>query len=166
MDIPAPPIPEITAWWPLIAFILGGVVPTLWAAWLTSRTKRFERDAEESAKKIEQDAEQAIEKHKLEVERSKMEYELRKDFQNDLIKECENLRNECEKLRESNTKIIGTVMEKDALIKKLTEENKVLKSDMLEMKHRIDVLETHIRSLEQTREDSKNVTFNNNPGNS
>jgi chromosome segregation ATPase len=162
MDIPPPPIPSITPWWPLIAFILGAVVPTLWAAWLTSRTKRFEADAKKAADDIERDAQQAIEKHKLEVDRSKMEYELRKDFQNDLIEECQKLRAECEKLRDANTKIIGSVMEKDHMIKMLNDENKSLKIELDSMKRRIDTLESHIKSLEQTREAARG-DLNNNP---
>jgi regulator of replication initiation timing len=161
MDIPAPPIPAITPWWPLIAFVLGAVVPTLWAAWLTSRTKRFEADAKRAADNIERDAQQAIEKHKLEVERSRMEYELRKDFQNDLVEECQKLRAECEKLRDANNKMIGTVMEKDLLIKVLTEENHTLKIELAAMKRRIDDLESHIKSLEQTREATRDHLNNN-----
>lgn len=153
MDIPSPPIPSITPWWPLIAFILGGIVPTLWAAWLSSRTRRFEADAKEAADKLEREAQQAIEKHKMEVERSKQEYDLRKDFQNDLIEECQKLRSECERLRDANSKLMGHLMEKDAVIKALTEENHELKKELGAMKSRLSTLEAHIASLEQTRKE-------------
>lgn len=155
MDIPAPPIPSITPWWPLIAFVLGAVFPAIWGVWLTARTKRFEEDSRKAALDTERRSQQAIEKHKLEVERSKQEYDLRKDFQNDLIEECQKLRAECENLRIANSELLGSAMEKDSMIRALTEENHALKADLSELKARVNVLEAHIRSLEDTRQSNR-----------
>jgi chromosome segregation ATPase len=157
MDLPIPPDPSQNGWWPTILFVAVTVVPSLWSAYITFKSKRFEESAKATSLKIERESQRAIDKHKVEVERAVHEYTLRKEFQADLIAECEKLRLECEKMREANAKLIGVVMEKDLLIKTLTEEKETLKRELGAMKHRIEVLEAHIKSLEETRREQRNV---------
>lgn len=149
MDIP--PLPSVTGIWPIIWFIGVSVLPALWAAFLTFKTKQVDQRAKHATDRLERNSQIAIEHHKLEVEKAVQEYNLRKEFQTDLLEECSKLRLECERLRDSNAKLLGVIIEKDILIRTLTDEKEALKVELAAMKVRIDTLETHIRSLEETR---------------
>lgn len=99
-EMTAPPIEGIAPWWPVIIASISGVsfvVSGLWAAYTAMSNQKSQREADQA----------------------KMEYDTRKDFVEDLVKDGQLNRDESHRLREALSSALFKSTEQSALVNQM-----------------------------------------------
>lgn len=124
--------------WVLIAVLM---VPKLLDWWQQMTGRKLESEASAHANDVQ-----------LEIEKIKGEFARQKDFQEDLIQECQRLRDECKSLRDHNYAQSVSIMERDAMIRQRDETIAKMQKEIDTMRSELDTLKAHVKAIEYDRD--------------
>jgi len=147
-ELSAPPIEGIQPWWPVIIASISGlsfIVSGLWAAYTAMSNQQSQREAD----------------------RAKMEFDTRKDFVDDLVKDGQLNRDECHKLREVLNSALLKNAEQSVLVNQMIltiselkeklrlnqeardADSRIWDQEKMLLKHDIESMKGHIQRLEK-----------------
>jgi len=124
--------------WVLVAVLL---VPKLWDSVLILLGKKQESSTALATAGVS-----------VEIERIKGEFDRQKDFQNDLIEECQRLRDLCKQQSEHALVLMGSVLERDAIIRERDKTVLDMQRQMDRMQTELDSLARHVKTIEADRD--------------
>lgn len=176
-SIQAPPLDGIVSWWPFILSATPYVVTAiagLWGAYLQIKNNRIEKDkidaeerallaqeeaghyteslrveAEKYSNKIKSETELAIKEYEEKSKQQAQDYARWNEFQNDLIKETKELRDECRSLRESLRLALDNIADRDKQIKELRNELIDRDKQIVNMTQEITKLKTEVARMQE-----------------
>jgi chromosome segregation ATPase len=176
-SLQTPPIEGIYNWWPFIistAPYLVTAIAGLWGAYLQIKNNKMQKDkidAEERAillqkeadhytqslksetekysNKIKSETEMAMKEYEEKSKQQAQDYARWNEFQNDLIKETKELRDECRSLRESLRIALDNIADRDKQIRELRNELIDRDKQIVNMTHEISKLKMEVATMQE-----------------
>jgi predicted RNase H-like nuclease (RuvC/YqgF family) len=127
--------------WVIVAILM---VPKIMDWWERLRGKKLDSDATIRTADVS-----------VEIERIRGDFDRQKDFQDDLIAECQKLRDECKALRDYNAVLTGSIIERDAIIRERDGTIANMQKELDQLRHEVDVLKRHVKAIEEDRDKLK-----------
>ena len=103
-------------------------------------------------KKLDSDAAIRTADVSVEIEKIKGEFERQNSFQDDLISECQRLRDAFQKSMDHNHVLSGSVMERDAIIRDRDKTISQMQREIDQLRAEVDTLKRHVKAIETDRE--------------